>query len=111
VYRNGVEIGRAQIGGVDAKFPSGSYAYAALAITLPDGSRQWQALGSASGSPPPDLKGSLLVAGQNVVDLETDPLDHDARVISKSVKAALPNFWPIQGRARYRPRFAAPNPR
>jgi hypothetical protein len=56
VYRNGVEIGRAQIGGVDATFPSGSYAYAALAITLPDGSRQWQALGSASGSPAPDLK-------------------------------------------------------
>jgi hypothetical protein len=56
VYRNGVEIGRAQIGGVDATFPSGSYAYAALAITLTDGSRQWQALGSASGSPAPDLK-------------------------------------------------------
>jgi hypothetical protein len=56
VYRNGVEIGRAQIGGVDATFPSGSYAYAALAITLPDGSRQWQALGGASGSPAPDLK-------------------------------------------------------
>jgi hypothetical protein len=56
VYRNGVEIGRAQIGGVDVTFPSGSYAYTALAITLPDGSRQWQALGSASGSPAPDLK-------------------------------------------------------
>jgi hypothetical protein len=56
VYRNGVEIGRAQIGGVDSTFPSGSYAYATLAITLPDGSRQWQALGSASGSPAPDLK-------------------------------------------------------
>jgi hypothetical protein len=30
VYRNGVEIGRAQIGGVNATFPSGSYAYAAF---------------------------------------------------------------------------------
>ena len=56
VYRNGVEIGRAQIGGVDATFPSGSYAYAALAATDSDGSHQWQALGSANGSPSPDLK-------------------------------------------------------
>ena len=56
VYRNGVEIGRAQIGGVDATFPSGSYAYAALAATDPDGSHQWQALGSANGSSSPDLR-------------------------------------------------------
>ena len=56
VYRDGVEIGRAQIGGVDSEFPSGSYAYAALATTEADGSHQWQALGSADGSPSPDLK-------------------------------------------------------
>jgi hypothetical protein len=56
VYRNGVEIGRAQIGGVDSEFPSGSYAYAALATTEADHSHQWQALGSADGSPAPDLK-------------------------------------------------------
>jgi len=56
VYRNGIEIARAQIGGVDATFPSGSYAYAALAATEPDGAHQWQALGSASGSPSPDLR-------------------------------------------------------
>ena len=79
VYRNGVRIGRSTVstGKSGHRTPTGvftilqknekhtssiykgastSYAYAALAITLPDGSRQWQALGSASGSPAPDLK-------------------------------------------------------
>jgi hypothetical protein len=54
VLRNGVEIGRADIGG--AAGSRGSYAYAALAKVNPDGSHAWQALGSADGSRAPDLK-------------------------------------------------------
>lgn len=54
VYRNGVEIGRAEVGG---KHPfAGSHAYAALAQINSDGSREWSALGSADGSRTPDLK-------------------------------------------------------
>ena len=54
VYRNGVEIGRAAVGG--ANVFSGSHAYTALAQVNSDGSREWSALGSADGSRPPDLK-------------------------------------------------------
>jgi hypothetical protein len=54
VYRNGVEIGRAKVSGV-GRF-RGSHAYAALTTVNPDGSREWQALGSADGSRDPDLK-------------------------------------------------------
>lgn len=54
VYRNGVEIGRAAVGGANTF--SGSHAYAALAQVNGDGSREWSALGSADGSRSPDLK-------------------------------------------------------
>ena len=54
VYRDGVEIGRAQIGG--RLVGHGSFAYAALAKVNPDGSHDWQAMGSADGSNAPDLK-------------------------------------------------------
>ena len=56
VYRNGVEIGRAAIGGADAGRSYGSYVYAALAQKNPDGSAQWNALGSGDGSPAPDIQ-------------------------------------------------------
>lgn len=54
VYRNGVEIGRtaAALGGEI----SGSHVYAALAEVNPDGSHEWQSLGSADGSRSPNLK-------------------------------------------------------
>lgn len=56
VLRNGVEIGRASVGGPDAGRSYGSHVYAALATTNPDGSRQWNALGSGDGSPAPNLQ-------------------------------------------------------
>ncbi|HSI14881.1 MAG TPA: L,D-transpeptidase [Chthoniobacter sp.] len=55
VYRNGVEIGRASIGG-DAGKITGNYAFSALEKVNSDGSHDWQALGSADGTPAPDLK-------------------------------------------------------
>lgn len=54
VYRNGVEIGRARLGG-SAPF-TGSHAYTALAPPAADGSHRWQALGSTAGGPAPDIK-------------------------------------------------------
>ena len=57
IYRSGIEIGRAAIVGKASKIKFGSYAYTALAEINPDGSRVWQALGSADGdSDAPDLK-------------------------------------------------------
>jgi len=56
VFRNGVEIGRANIGGVEAAKLSGSHVYAALDKVNSDGSHDWQTLGSADGSKSPDLK-------------------------------------------------------
>ncbi len=56
VYRDGVEIGRAEVHAVGAKRIAGNYAYAALAQTNSDGSHEWQALGSADDSRAPDLK-------------------------------------------------------
>ena len=54
VYRDGVEIGRAAVAGVD-NF-SGSHAYTALATINSTGNHDWQSLGSANGEPSPDLK-------------------------------------------------------
>jgi hypothetical protein len=56
VYRDGIEIGRASIGGEDSGRIHGNYAYAALEKVNADGSHDWQALGSADGSRAPDLK-------------------------------------------------------
>jgi hypothetical protein len=58
VYRNGIEIGRASINGDATHEKFGSYAYTALAQVNPDGSREWESLGSAddSDSDAPDLK-------------------------------------------------------
>ncbi len=55
VYRNGVEIGRASIGGDTGSY--GSYVYSALAQKNSDGSPIWSALGTITGSQPPDIKG------------------------------------------------------
>jgi hypothetical protein len=55
VYRNGIEIGRAAIGGADAGRSYGNHVYAALAEKTPEGDHQWSALGSLDDSPPPDV--------------------------------------------------------
>ncbi len=56
VYRNGVEIGRAAIGGAEAGLSYGNHVYAAVDQTSPDGGHQWNALGSGDGSPAPDIQ-------------------------------------------------------
>lgn len=56
VYRDGVEIGRASIGGPEAGHSFGNHAYAALDQVDAVGRHEWSALGSVDGSPAPDLK-------------------------------------------------------
>jgi hypothetical protein len=62
VYRNGVEIGRAGVGGLEGI--SGSHAFSALATVDAEGRRDWLAITSIGGRAP-DLKG---LAGRLVVD-------------------------------------------
>ena len=55
VYRKGVEIGRADLGGPDAGHPFGNHVYVALAAPAAGGPLPWELLGSGDGSPAPDL--------------------------------------------------------
>ncbi len=50
VYRNGVEIGRAPVGGIERL--SGSHVYSALATVDAAGRRDWISIASSSGRPP-----------------------------------------------------------
>jgi L,D-transpeptidase catalytic domain len=50
IYRNGVEIGRAPVAGLDRS--SGSYAYSALATVDAGGRRDWISIASSSGRAP-----------------------------------------------------------
>jgi hypothetical protein len=50
VYRNGFEIGRAPVGGLDGF--SGSYAFSALATVDSNGRRGWLSVASVGGGPP-----------------------------------------------------------
>jgi hypothetical protein len=50
IYRNGVEIGRAPVAGLDRL--SGSYAYSALATVDAGGRRDWISIASSSGRAP-----------------------------------------------------------
>jgi hypothetical protein len=50
VYRNGVEIGRAPVGGLE--WLSGSYAYSALATADAGGPRDWISIASSGGRAP-----------------------------------------------------------
>jgi hypothetical protein len=50
VYRNGIEIGRASIGGLHGM--KGSYVYSALADVDSQGRRSWLSIASAGGNPP-----------------------------------------------------------
>jgi hypothetical protein len=62
VYRNGVEIGRATIGGVERI--SGTYIYAALAKVDADGKRDWISTASVGGRAPnlSDLANKVTIA-------------------------------------------------
>jgi hypothetical protein len=55
VYRNGVEIGRAPVGGLEAARISGTYIYSALATVDSGGRRDWITTASV-GRKPPNLK-------------------------------------------------------
>jgi hypothetical protein len=50
VFRNGVEIGRAPVGGL--KGLSGSYVYSALATVEADGTHDWLSTAATGGTPP-----------------------------------------------------------
>ena len=62
VYRNGVEIGRAAIGGVERL--SGTHIYAALATVDASGRRNWISTASVGGRAPnlPDLASKVAIA-------------------------------------------------
>src|ERR1700730_10005491 len=62
VYRNGVEIGRAAIGGIDRL--SGTHIYAALGTVGTDGKRNWISTASVGGRAPnlPDLANKVIIA-------------------------------------------------
>ena len=57
VYRKGIEIGHADLGGVDGGKPFGDVVYAALAEKGSDGLPQWSLLGKGDGAATPDFKG------------------------------------------------------
>ncbi len=62
VYRNGVEIGRAAIGGIERL--SGTHIYAALATVGADGKRNWISTASVGGRAPnlQDLANKVMIA-------------------------------------------------
>jgi L,D-transpeptidase catalytic domain len=55
VYRNGVEIGRAPVGGIETAHLSGTYVYSALTTVDSSGRRDWVATAGV-GKKPPNLK-------------------------------------------------------
>jgi L,D-transpeptidase catalytic domain len=55
VFRNGIEIGRAAVGGIEAARLSGTYVYSALTTVDSGGRRDWIATASV-GRKPPNLK-------------------------------------------------------
>lgn len=57
VYRKGVEMGRADLGGVDpAAVPKGKHVYVALDKPAPKGGHTWSALGTTEGATAPDWR-------------------------------------------------------
>jgi len=50
IYRNGIEIGRASVGGLHGV--KGSYVYSANAAVDPQGRRSWLSIASVGGTPP-----------------------------------------------------------
>jgi hypothetical protein len=52
VYRNGVEIGRASIGGLNTRLVSGTHVFSALATVDSEGRREWLSETSIGGRRP-----------------------------------------------------------
>ena len=91
VYRNGVEIGRTAIGGVERI--SGTYVYSALATTDSSGRRDWISTASVGGRPPnlKDFANRLAIAPQFLADVRTLITPGTTLVLSDA---------PVSGRTR-----------
>jgi L,D-transpeptidase catalytic domain len=91
VYRNGVEIGRTAIGGVDRI--SGTYVYSALATTDSTGRRDWISTASVGGRAPnlKDLANRVAIAPQFLADVRALITPGTTLVLSDA---------PVSGRTR-----------
>jgi hypothetical protein len=91
VYRNGVEIGRTAIGGVERI--SGTYVYSALATTDSSGRRDWISTASVGGRAPnlKDLANRLAIAPQFLADVRALITPGTTLVLSDA---------PVSGRTR-----------
>jgi hypothetical protein len=71
VYRNGVEIGRTPVGGLERL--SGSYVYSALATVDAGGRRDWISIASSGGRVPnlKDLANRVAIAPDFLVNIRT----------------------------------------
>jgi len=91
VYRNGVEIGRTAIGGVERI--SGTYVYSALATLDSSGRRDWISTASVGGRPPnlKDLANRVAIAPQFLADV---------RVLITPGTTLVLSDAPVSGRTR-----------
>jgi hypothetical protein len=91
VYRNGVEIGRTAIGGVERI--SGTYVYSALAAVDSSGRRDWISTASVGGRPPnlKDLANRVAIAPQFLADV---------RVLITPGTTLVLSDAPVSGRTR-----------
>ena len=91
VYRNGFEIGRTAIGGVE-RMP-GTYVYSALARVDSSGRRDWISTASVGGRPPnlKDLANRVAIAPQFLADV---------RVLITPGTTLVLSAVPVSGRIR-----------
>jgi hypothetical protein len=69
VYRNGVEIGRAPVGGLERL--SGTHVYSAMAALDSEGRRDWVSIAGGGGRPPnlKDLVKKIVIAPDFLADV------------------------------------------
>jgi hypothetical protein len=96
VYRNGVEIGRAAIGGVERI--SGTHIYSALATVGADGRRNWISTASVGGRAPnlPDLASKVMIAPEFL---------SNARALITPGTTLILTDAPVSGRTQSAPGF------
>jgi hypothetical protein len=98
VYRNGVEIGRASVGGLNARLVSGTHVFSALATIDSDGRRDWLASTSIGGRRP------------NIKDLAQrvaipPAFQQDVRSLITPGTALIVTDQPVSGRTHSTPGF------